>query len=261
MMDFGMPTLIELPAPAACAVLCRDLGLQFVELNMNLPQYQTDAMDAAALQRIAAQNGIYYTIHLDENLDPCNFNPRVSAAWTQTALDAVEMGKKLQAPVLNMHLNRGVYFTLPEGKVFLYEQEKERYLTALTVFRDAITKAVEDSGICICVENTDGFDQAFLKEGLDRLLESPVFALTLDVGHDASIGGLDLPLILARKERLTHMHLHDCAGKKAHLPLGEGSVLVCERLSLAKEMGCRVVLETKTVEGLKKSVQWMKTTL
>lgn len=260
-MDLGMPTLIELSATEACAALCSKLGLQFVELNMNLPQYQAETMDVDMLRRIAAQYGIYYTIHLDENLDPCNFNPRVAKAWTQTALDAVELAKKLQASVLNMHLNRGVYFTLPEGKAFLYEQEKERYLAALTAFRDAITKAMGDSGIRMCVENTDGFDQPFLKEGEKLLLESPVFALTLDVGHDAAIGGKDIPLVMAQKDRLVHMHLHDCAGTKAHLPLGDGRVPICERLSLAKETGCRVVLETKTIDGLKKSVQWLKTML
>lgn len=57
------------------------------------------------------------------------------------------------------------------------------------------------------------------------------------------------------------MHLHDCAGKKAHLPLGEGDIPILDRLSLAKETGCRVVLETKTIDGLKKSVHWLKTTL
>lgn len=36
MTDLGMPTLIELPGPEDCARLCRELGLQFVELNMHL---------------------------------------------------------------------------------------------------------------------------------------------------------------------------------------------------------------------------------
>lgn len=37
MIDIGMPTLIELPEIEDCAALCSKLGLQFVELNMNLP--------------------------------------------------------------------------------------------------------------------------------------------------------------------------------------------------------------------------------
>jgi hypothetical protein len=35
-MQLGMPTLIEIKSLEACAALCRDLGLAFVELNMNL---------------------------------------------------------------------------------------------------------------------------------------------------------------------------------------------------------------------------------
>ena len=39
-MDFGMPTLIEIKSLEACAALCKELDLRFVELNMNLPEYQ-----------------------------------------------------------------------------------------------------------------------------------------------------------------------------------------------------------------------------
>ena len=38
-MDFGMPTLIELKCINACAALCKELDLQFVELNMNLGSF------------------------------------------------------------------------------------------------------------------------------------------------------------------------------------------------------------------------------
>ena len=44
-----MPTLIELPEIDDCASLCRELGLQFIELNMNLPQYQVNTIDLVKL--------------------------------------------------------------------------------------------------------------------------------------------------------------------------------------------------------------------
>ena len=46
-IDFGMPTLLELPDAEDCVRLCASLGLRFLELNMNLPQYQPDAVDIA----------------------------------------------------------------------------------------------------------------------------------------------------------------------------------------------------------------------
>ena len=74
MIDLGMPALIELPEPEDCGALCQELGLQFVELNMNLPQYQPDRIDKDRLRKIREEYGIYFTIHLDENLNPADFN-------------------------------------------------------------------------------------------------------------------------------------------------------------------------------------------
>ncbi len=75
MIDFGMPTLIETDTLEACAALCHTLGLQFIELNMNLPQYQPNQIDVPHFQSVAERYGIYYTIHLDENLNVSDFNP------------------------------------------------------------------------------------------------------------------------------------------------------------------------------------------
>ncbi len=80
MIDIGMPTLIELPEIEDCAALCSKLGLQFVELNMNLPQYQTVSLDTDRLEAAAKRYGIYFTIHLDENLNVSDFNPFVAQA-------------------------------------------------------------------------------------------------------------------------------------------------------------------------------------
>lgn len=257
-MDFGMPTLIELPALEDCASLCRELGLQFIELNMNLPQYQTDRVDVTELRNIRERYGVYYTLHLDENLDPCDFNPHITEAYTRTAAEAIRLAKTLDIPVLNMHLSRGVYFTMPEKKIFLFDVYRDRYLSSMKAFRDRCEAEIGPAGIMICVENSDGFTD-FQTEALDLLLESPVFALTFDIGHNHGIGGRDEAVILQRRERLCHFHFHDATGKKNHLPLGTGEIDVKKYLALARERGGRIVLETKTVEGLKESVRWVQT--
>ncbi|MEY8357128.1 hypothetical protein AALB39_27815 [Lachnospiraceae bacterium 54-53] len=43
-IDFGMPTLIELAGLEENARPCNSLGLKFIELNMNLPQYQVEIL-------------------------------------------------------------------------------------------------------------------------------------------------------------------------------------------------------------------------
>lgn len=45
---------------------------------------------------------------------------------------------------------------------------------------------------------------------------------------------------------------------KNHLALGDGEIDLENRLSLARRLGCRCVLETKTIRALKSSVQWLK---
>lgn len=54
------------------------------------------------------------------------------------------------------------------------------------------------------------------------------------------------------------MHLHDAREKKNHLALGDGVLEIPRYLALAGERDCRVVLETKTIAGLRRSVEWMR---
>ncbi len=255
--NYGMPTLIETNTLEECAKLCAELGLGFIELNMNLPQYQLDKIDVDYFRRIAEKYHIYYTIHLDETLNVCDFNAYVADAYKKTVADAIRIAKLLNVRVLNMHMARGVYFTLPDRKVLLFSEYKDRYLESIIDFRDMCENAIGDADIKICIENCDGYED-FQKEAIELLLKSDAFALTFDVGHNHGIGGTDEEFIMKHKDRLHHIHLHDAKDKKNHLALGTGEIDIQKYISLANEQNCRVVLETKTIEGLKQSVEWLK---
>lgn len=257
MISFGMPTLIELKSLEETAALCRELGLKFVELNMSFPQNRLENIHVEKLLEVKEKYGIFYTVHLDEDLNPCSFNPGVRRAYVEDVLGTIELAKKLDIPTLNMHMLRGIYCTLPTKRVYIYEEDEEIYLEQLRDFRDRVTQAVGDSGIKICLENTDGFDLPFLRHGLDLLLESPAFALTYDIGHDYAIDCADRPVIIERVSRLRHMHMHDALGRQVHLALGDGELDIESYLRLAAERDCRVVLETKTVAALRQSARWV----
>lgn len=257
MADLGMPTLIELPELEDCAALCAELGLQFVELNMNMPQYQIHSLDANRLAQLSEKYGIYYTIHLDENLNISDFNSYVADAYIHTVQETICLAGKLQIPMLNMHLSQGVYFTLPDRKVFLFEKYLDHYLESIRFFREKCEKMIESGNVKICVENSSGYT-SFQQQALAILLESPVFALTFDIGHNHCIGGTDEPVILQHRDRLCHFHFHDALAKKDHLPLGAGEIDLQKYLRMAGQADSRIVLETKTVSGLRESVCWMK---
>ena len=253
---FGMPSMIELNTVAESVALCSELGLSFVELNTNFPQQQIHLLDAEQLKRLAADAGIFYTIHLNDELYVAEFNPYVAKGYCDSVLDAIEFAEKIGAPVLNMHLSGGAYYTMPDRRIHFYQAFEEDYLRGMAHFRDLCTAAIGDAPIRICVENTNGY-LPFQLKALDILLESPVFGLTLDIGHNRCSGGVDESWILSHADRLLHLHLHDVAGgKKDHLPFGTGDLDLTPYLKLSETR--TAVVEVKTISGLRQSVAWLQ---
>ena len=268
-MQFGMPTLIENRTLEENIDLCASLGLRFIELNMNFPEYQADRLeDTGRLLRLAEEAGIYYTVHLDENLNIADFNRLVSDAYLETVRRTVEAAKKLlplrdrfgspRPLTVNMHMHHGIYITLPDRKVQMYDRDFDTYMRSFAVFRSLCEEWIGNSEIVIAVENTDGF-RGYEKKAIEFLLESPKFGLTWDIGHSKAVGETDVPFLLEHRDRLVHFHIHDGTETppKNHLALGDGKIDLMERLRLAQERDARCVLETKTVDALKRSVKWL----
>ncbi len=257
-MHFGMPTLIEQDNLEDTAILCKNLGLQFIELNMNFPYCQIECLENIDyFLSIRKRYGLYVTIHLDENLNVCDFNQSVAKAYFETVRRVITVAKHLHAPIINMHLHPGIYITLPQEKVYLYEQYEDIYLKNMELFRKMCEEEIAKEDILISVENTDGF-LPFQRKAIEFLLESKVFSLTLDIGHSYCANRVDERIILERMDRLKHFHIHDAKENKNHLTLGTGEINLSKWLTYAKENNCRCVLETKTIEALTRSVLWLK---
>ena len=270
-MQFGMPTLIENHTLEENAALCEALGLRFIELNMNFPEYQMDRLEQTdELVRIAEQHHLYYTVHLDENLNIADFNPLVTQAYLETVRRTILAAKALlplrdrygdptQPLTLNMHMHHGIYITLPDRKVQMYERNFETYMQSFAVFRSLCEEWIGDSSIMMAVENTDGF-RDYEKAAIAYLLESPVFGLTWDIGHSKAIREADVSFLMEHQDKLIHFHIHDGTETppRNHLALGDGEIDLGARLKLAAERNARCVLETKTISALKQSVRWLR---
>ncbi len=251
-MQWGMPTLVELDGIEQNLKLCRTLGLDFVELNMNLPMFQPDR-----LELLPVCEDVFYTIHLDENFCPADFNPMISNAWMETMRRTLRAAKRIGAPVINMHMSKGVYFTLPDQKLFLFERYCELFLQKMALLRALCEDELADSNVLVCIENTGGYFE-YQREAIDLLLKSPVFALTWDLGHWHKGKIDDGPFLIERSDRLKHFHVHDAGAVGDHLALGDGEIDLHGMLSLAKSCGARCVLETKTAAALENSTAWLK---
>ena len=252
-MDFGMPYLLEMHSIEECCALARELGLQFVELNANFPGCLLEKLDPAELHWLGKKYGLYFTLHIEEECDPFTVNSTVRAAWLKSFRHALSIAAALQMPIVNMHFPHGVYITLPDRRVYIYDSYAEEFNAALSDFRVLCEEALEGTTTRIAIENTDGW-KAHEQRAIAYLLESPVFGLNLDIGHSHAIGDKDEAFFHAHDEKLIHMHGHDAMGKKNHLALGDGEIDLTARFAWAKCRDTRVVLETKTIEALRTSV-------
>lgn len=273
-MDYGMPNLIENETLEQDISLCKKLGLNFIELNTNFPEYQIEKLeDTYRLISLAEEAGIYYTIHIDENLNVADFNPIVRAAYLETVSRTIEVARAL-APLkkkyytsdsyaklpmtINMHMNHGIVVTLPEKKVLVYEKRFEEYMENFRRFRELVEEWIKEDEIQIAIENTDGF-RDFEKKAIEYLLQSDKFVLTWDIGHSKATDEYDEPFIRKNKDKLKHFHIHDGMTNppKNHLALGTGKIDLFNRLQLARDCNARCVLETKTITALEHSCDWL----
>lgn len=277
-LHFGMPTLIELNSLKENVELCKKLRLNFIELNMNIPLFSVLGIEdennfelkkiIEELNFYQKEFGIYFTIHLDENFNFADSNIYIKNAYLKTLKAVIKNSKKINCPIINMHLNKGIYFTLPTEKVFLFEKYKEEFNNSLEEFIKFCNCENSDSNIFISIENTDGWTD-FEKKSIEKILMNKNFSLTFDIGHSQSIGNIDQDFILKNKSKLKHFHIHDGTLPNAttkqfgknHLQLGTGNINLKEKIYLAKETNSRCVIETKTVESLVESVKWITKSL
>lgn len=256
-MKYGMPTLVECEDILSCVALASELGLDFIEINTSFPQYSTDNIDVEMLNNLGRENGITYTIHADEGLNPFDFNKSVSECYFNEMKKHIHLALSIGAPIINMHLMKGVYVTLPGKVILLNDVYREQYLERVRQFIRLCEDEIGDSGLKIAIENVDSnpFTES-QRAALELFMASPVFALTLDTGHDECLGGADRDIFEKYSDRLIHLHLHDSDGKSAHMPLGKGRVDIYEKISLLPP-DKTVLLEVKTIEGLKESIKYL----
>ena len=255
-MYFGIPTLMEFENLEDCASFASSLSLHFVEISMDLPLYQTINLSSSYINKLKEKYGVFFTFHLPAFLNFSDFNPFVKGAWLKTVKEVINLAKETESPIINMHLNKGDYFTLPNGKVNLFDKYEDYYLSGVREFISLCENEIGKSNIKITIENTGEFT-SFQKKALGLFLKSEIFGLCFDIGHDYKHGKKDESFILENQNKLYHMHFHDATKEKDHLPPYEGENDLNKYLYLANRLDAKVVLEVKTKEGVEKAVNYL----
>ncbi|MBN2285814.1 MAG: sugar phosphate isomerase/epimerase [Tissierellales bacterium] len=250
----GMPALIELASFDDTVDLCRELSLDFIELNMNLPSNFIENLDSSHLMSVKEKHKLSYTMHMPDDADMGVFFEPVRKGYVQLSIDTIEWAYHSGVELLNFHIIEGAKMTLPDRKVYIYDQYEDVFIAKFTESFLKTAEAGFKKGVKINIENSGNFGNSFAQKALNSVLRFKGTGLTWDVGHDSAKNYVDHDFLMKKIDFISHMHCHDTLGSKDHLVPFTGELDIENRLAFAKERGLTVVIEVKTIAALKESI-------
>ncbi len=214
-MKYGMPTLMEFDNILENVQFAQDNNLDFIELNMDLP-YNLE-IDKIDLKKYKME----FTMHLSEKLNVADLNDFMRKNYLKEAIRQIKLGIKNNIKKYNLHIDSGVYFTLPDGKFFLNEKYLKLYCQELNKSCRVLNKLAQEYNIEINFENTKIY--SFTYEAIKIINKYKYLGFTLDIGHNEKNGNKAYP-IFKETNKIRHIHLHDYDDKSDHLEIGKGNI-------------------------------------
>lgn len=252
-MRLGMPTLIEYNTVLDNVKLAKELGLSFVELNLDLPYCKLND----ELKQLSLENNIEFTVHLSEKLDVGELDNDLRRAYLKKIETVIQKGAKLNIRKYNLHLDPGIHFSLPDRKIFIYEKYLDEYKRSLyesCIFLNGLAKKFD---VEIMFENVKLPN--YLKEGFMIVGSFERLFFTLDMGHDLkNNSGAEEFFLDYNSKKIKHVHIHDFDGKSDHIALGSGFLDAFKKMKLIRKLGVYAVIEVKEKDELVKSVEFLR---
>lgn len=253
-MKIGMPSLVEYNTLNELVDLCLKLKLNFIELNMNLPYNFIENISPLELKKITEETNIEFTMHMPDDADLGIFYESVRRGYVELFSNTIDWANEAGVKLLNMHIIEGAKMTLPDKKVYIYEEYSQEFQNNFEKSISTLSKKAEKNNVILAIENSSNFGKTYIQKALDKSLLYPNIKLTWDTGHDALSKFTDKQYLMDNKNKIAHMHLHDAVGVKDHQVLFEGELNMNELLKFAEQKNIRVLIEVKTAEALEKSI-------
>lgn len=257
-MKIGMPALVEFNNLEQLVALCLELKLDFIELNMNLPYNFIENLKPLKLKEITEQTGIEFTMHMPDDADLGTFYESVRQGYVKLFKDTLDWANKSGVKLLNLHIIEGAKMTLPEKKVYIYNEYSEVYEQNFIKSIEELSQKAKAYNITLAIENSHNFGKPYIQKVLNKAITYPNVKLTWDTGHDAISEFTDKKYLLVHEEKIAHMHFHDAKGKNDHQIPFSGSLNIKELINFAKNKNIKMLIEVKTIEALKTSVNILR---
>ena len=248
-MLLGMPQLYEFDTIEENLILCKDLGLDFVELNLNFGYCRAE-MEAKTVCDLLKKYNLQATLHFYDEADFGSYDEVVEAYLI--LLDRYASLGKGYIKQINVHNIPGPVVTISGVKNYIYEKEYDVYIKRLINNFKRAEEICKRNDINMVIENTDNIP-AYMKRTYKDLYDNG-FRFCYDSGHD----GLSYDIIYEINEELNlpfdEFHIHDGTRKKCHLALGDGEIDIKKFKDLAIKNNAFVVIEVKQKSDLLVSV-------
>lgn len=252
-MKIGMPALIELNTIEDNIELCKKLDFDFIELNMNFPYNMISKTNPMFLRNISMDNNIEFTMHMPDDADIGSFFDEVRNGYLKLFIDTIRWANESNIKLLNMHIIKGAYMTMPDKKIYINEKYAETYMHNFLDSIKIISEEAKKNNVMICIENSNNFGLNYVEKILEKSLLLDNIFLTWDVGHDYISNFSDKRVLFKFQDKIRHMHLHDASKSNDHLVLNEGDINIKELLRYANENNLTTLIEVKSKESLIKS--------
>lgn len=256
-MKIGMPILFEYDSIEQNFILAKELGFDFVELNLNF-SYCRKALENGEAKELANKYALETTLHFFDEADFGSYEEVVDG-YLALLNKYASLGKGF-IKMMNFHNNPGPVVTISGEKNFIYEKEYEEYIERLLKNFKKAKNVCDENGIRIVIENTDTAPKATFMRQVFLDEDKAGFHFNYDIGHDSICGYMIENLLKEKELSFDEFHFHDSDGKRCHLSLGEGTM--GGRLKSFKELATKnnayVLLEVKSKEDLVKSIKVWK---
>ena len=152
----------------------------------------------------------------------------------------------------HLHLDPGIHFSLPDKKVFIYQEYLSDYLKAYKSSCDILSNIANKYNATILFENVKM--ETFTLKAIEIISNYDNLFFTLDLGHNIRYGNIAKEKFLKYDNKIKHIHLHDFNGSKDHQELFTGILNIKEELDFCKSKNLDVLIEVKRKEELVNSV-------
>ena len=142
-MKLGLPQLFEYDKVEDNLILAKELGLDFIELNLNF-SYCRKEMEEGKLADLLKKYNMEATLHFYDEADFASLDEVVNA-YLKLLKKYLKFSKKLNLKTLNVHLNLGPVVTISGVKNYLYEKEYDSYIKRL--IKNLNVVKIKNSGV------------------------------------------------------------------------------------------------------------------